>query len=66
MKRKDGPRGLKSSREVYAETRLRVGCYILVSDNRWINEAWKQESRKENISIKDEMILTVQTKGKTV
>ena len=66
MKGKDGGRGLKSLREVYKKTRLRVGCYMFVSDNRWIKEAWKQETRKECNSIKDEIILTIQTKGKTV
>ena len=39
MKRKDGGRGLKSLREVYEETRLPVGCYMFVSDNRWIKKA---------------------------
>ena len=66
MERKDGRRGLKSLREVYEETRLRVGCYMFVSDNRWIKEAWKQEKRNECNSIKDEIILKMQTKGKTV
>ena len=66
MKRKDGGRGLKTLREVYEETGLRVGCYMFVSDNRWIKEAWKQEVRKECNSIKDEIISTMQTKGKTI
>ena len=66
MKRKDGGRGLKSLKEVYEETRLRVGCYIFVSNNRWIKEAWKQEARKMSNAIKDEIILTMQTKGKTI
>ena len=66
IRRKDAGRGLKSLKEVYEETRLRVGCYMLVPDNRWIKEAWKQESRKEFSSIKDEIILTMQTKVKTV
>ena len=66
MKRKDGRRGLKSLREVYEEARLCVGCYMFVSDTRWIKEAWDQEARKECISIKDEVILTMQRKGKTV
>ena len=63
---KDGVRGLKSRREVYEEISLRVGCYMFVSDNRWIKEAWKQETRKACNSIKNEIILTMQTKGKTV
>ena len=66
VKRKDGRRGLKSLREVYEEARLCVGCYMFVSDTRWIKEAWEQEARKECISIKDEVILTMQRKGKTV
>ena len=59
-------RGLKPLREVYEKKRLRLGCYMFVSDNRWIKEAWKQETRKECNSIEDEIILTMQTKGKTV
>ena len=47
MERKDGRRELISLREVYERTRLRVGCYMFVSDNRWIEEAPKQETRKE-------------------
>ena len=47
-------RGLKSLREVYEETRLCVGCFVLVSDNNWIKEAWKQETRKESNSFKDD------------
>ena len=39
---------------------------MFVPDNRWIEEAWKQETRKELNSTKDEIILTMQTKGKTV
>ena len=65
MKRKDGGRGLKSLREIYEVTRLRIRCCMFVSDNRWIKKAWKQETRKECNSIKDEIILTMQTKGKT-
>ena len=66
MKRKNGGRGLKSLREVYEETRLRVGCYMFVSDNRWIKEARKQETKKDCNSFKDEIILTMQTKDKTI
>ena len=66
MKLKDGGRRLKSVREVYEETRLRLGCHMFVLDNRWIKEAWKQEARKGCNSIKDKIILTMQAKSKTV
>ena len=39
---------------------------MFVSDNRCIKEAWKQETKKQCNSIKDEIILTMQRKGKTV
>ena len=52
MKGKDGGRGLKSLREVYKKTRLRVGCYMFVSDNRWIKEAWKQEKSVTQLRMK--------------
>ena len=39
---------------------------MLVSDNRWIKDAWKQEARKELNSVKDEIILTIQARGKIV
>ena len=38
---------------------------MFVSD-RWIKEAWKQKGGKEGNSVKDEIILTMQRKGKTV
>ena len=39
---------------------------MFVSDNGWIKEAWKRETRKECNSVEDEIILTIITKGKTV
>ena len=66
MKLKDGGRRLKSVREVYEETRLRLRCHMFVLDNRWIKEVWKQEARKGCNSIKDKIILTMQAKSKTV
>ena len=44
---------------------LPVGCCMFASDDRWVKEAWKQEIRKESNSIKDEITLEIQTKGKT-
>ena len=46
-------RRLKSSREIHEEANLRVGRYMFVSHNRWIKEAWKQETRKESYSVKN-------------
>ena len=57
MKRKVRERGLKSLRKVYEEKRLHVGFHMFVSDDKWIKEALKQETRKQCNSIKDEIIL---------
>ena len=37
-----------------------------MSDNRWVKAAWKRATMKENNSIKDEAIMKMQSKGKTV
>ena len=39
MKRSAGGRGLKSLRDVSEESRLRVPCYMSMSENRWIKAA---------------------------
>ena len=36
LKREKGRRGLKSLRDTYKETRLRVACYMAKSTNQWI------------------------------
>ena len=53
-KRIDGGRGLKSFKEVYDETKTRVACYMVLSTNKWIQSAWKNETRKEQTSLKKE------------
>ena len=55
---------MKSLRDVFEESRLRVACYMSMSDNRWIKAAWKREKMKKNNSIKNEAIVTMQSKGK--
>ena len=54
LKRDAGGRGLKSLKDVYAETKVRVACYMANSKNKWIHEAWKREINKEGLSIKKE------------
>ena len=54
LKRSEGGRGLKSFKEVYDETKTRVACYMAAATNEWIRVAWRNESRKEEISLKKE------------
>ena len=56
LKRDQGGRGLKSMRDVYAETRTRVACYMCKSNNKWIQVAWQRETVKENNAIIDEAV----------
>ena len=44
-------RGLKSLRDVFVVTRLRVACYMVKSSNKWIKEAWERELLKESNSF---------------
>ena len=39
--REDGGRGIKSLRDIYKETRLRVACYMVCLENKWIKAAWR-------------------------
>ena len=36
LKREDGGRGIKSLKDIYKETKLRVDCYMTCSENNWI------------------------------
>ena len=54
LKREEGGRGLKSLRDVYKDTKLRVACYMAMSQSQWIQAAWERETEKEYTSIKRE------------
>ena len=54
LKRDMSGRVLKSLRDIFVETRLRVTCYMVKSSNKWIKAAWKGELLKETNSFKDE------------
>ena len=43
LKQDQGGRGLKSMRDVYAETRTRVACYMCKSNNKWIQVAGREK-----------------------
>ena len=63
LKRDAGGRGLKSLRDVFVETRLRVACYMVKSGNKWIKAAWKRELLNETNSIKDKAITSMHAMG---
>ena len=65
LKRDQGGRGLKSMRDVYAETRTRVACYMCMSNNKWIQVAWQRETVKENNAIIDEAVKVMMEIDKT-
>ena len=63
LKRDVVGRGLKSLRDAFVETRLRVACYMVKPSNKWIKAAWKRELLKETNSIKDEAIASMHAVG---
>ena len=63
LKRNVVGRGLKSLRDVFVETRLRVACYMVKSSNKWIKAAWKRELLKETNSRKDDAIASMHAVG---
>ena len=54
MNRENGGRGLKSMKDLYEETKVRVACYMTYSDSAWIKTAWRREFQKEGKCIKCE------------
>ena len=66
LKRDQGGRGLKSMKDVYAETRTRVACYMCKSNNKWIQVAWQRETVKENNAIIDEAVKVMMEIDKTL
>ena len=62
-RREDGERGIKSLRDTYRETRVRVACYMACSENRWISAAWRREKYKEENSIVEEAMKTIENIG---
>ena len=63
LKREKGGRGLKSLRDAYKETRLRVACYMAKSSNSWIRAAWRREEDKEENAVVMELISTMDEVG---
>ena len=63
LKREKGGRGLKSMRDVYKETRLRVACYMAKSSNQWIEAVWMRETIKEENAVVMESINTMAEVG---
>ena len=63
LKREDDGRGLRSMRDVYKETRLRVTCCMAKSTNEWIKVVWKRETLKDETSIIDEAVATTAQLG---
>ena len=63
LKRKDGGSGIKSMRDVYQETRLRVAFCMAYSNNKWINAARMRETRKEENAIMSEAMTIMKDIG---
>ena len=54
LKRQGGRRGLKSLRQVYKGTKVRVVTYMVCSTSRWIRIAWKRDCNNEYKNLKRE------------
>ena len=51
LKMEDGGRGLKSMKDVYEDTKVRVACYMAYQDSPWIMAVWKSQLSKDGKSI---------------
>ena len=64
--RNEGGRGLKSFKDVYNETKVRVACYLSTSENEWLRVVWANEYDKEQTSLKKEAENILSDCGKDV
>ena len=64
--RDQGRKGLKSMRDVHAETRKRVACYMCKSNNKWIQVEWQRETVKENNTTIKEAVKAMMEIDKTL
>mgnify|MGYP001792300321 CR=1 FL=1 len=55
LPRKKCGRGLKSVRDAYDETKIRIACYLFCSKDKWMKRVWERDLEKENISISKEV-----------
>ena len=51
LPRKKGGRGLKSVRDPYEETKIRIACYLFYREDPWMKRIWERELENENISM---------------
>ena len=51
LPRSRGGRGLRSFKDIYYETKLRVACYMTMSTSKYIKVAWEREKNKEFWSL---------------
>ena len=63
LRREDSGRRIKSLKDIYKETKLRVAYYMACSENKWISAACRKENIKEEISIVEEAMKTIEDVG---
>ena len=54
LPRELGGRGMRSIVDAYEQTKIRISCYLAMSQNDVLQEVWKRECEKEFISVKRE------------
>ena len=50
-------------KDISKETKLRVACYMACSENKWISTVWRRENTKEENSIVEEAMNTMENIG---
>ena len=63
LRKEDCGRGIKLLKDIYKETRLKVACYMVCSENKWISTKWRRDNTKEENSIVEEAIKTMDDVG---
>ena len=56
LRREDDGREIKSLKDIYKETKIRVACYVGFLENKWVSAARRRENTKQENSTVEEVI----------
>ena len=66
LPRELGGRGMRSIIDAYEQTKIRISCYLAMSQNDVLQEVWKRQCEKEFISVKREAVDAMRSIGITL
>ena len=58
-----GGGGVKSFKDFYKDTKIKVACYMTYQESEWIQTAWKKETMEDSKSLNRDVTETLVVYG---